>query len=161
MQQTFTEFAKANGDGTGRDWVYKNGRYLFPSGAMLSEDGHQKWSPPVDPSENRSQRRYFLVSKLDYEISQWDAFKAKCMEQAQHAKSAPHQCPPPSARAVEQLERGKERIAKLREALADLEAEQRGDPNSALAIQEARDAKLREKFSEVDQIVSEIAAIEI
>jgi hypothetical protein len=163
MEQVYgpSQFVKEHGDGTGNDFVYHNGRYICPDGAMCSDDGKQRWLPSPDPTENRAQRRYYLLRKLEKEIADWDAFKNSCLQQAQFAKQAPSFCPPPSANSVEQLKRGQQRIAKLRKALADLDAEIAQDPKSNLAVQQVRADQHHQRCSEIDELVSEIVAVEI
>lgn len=93
---------------------------LFPDGALWADHGGAI-EPSAEPVEALKAMRTYVAIKLDQAVSAFNYSKAECVQQQQWHINNPMSCPPAQANAEELLARDANRIADLREELADID----------------------------------------
>jgi hypothetical protein len=131
-------------------------RFVFANGAYSDSSGH--YDPPDDTKVRLVVQRDFLKTKLSREERAFHAFKQDVVNQgALHARYS--NLPAVTPEAVDQLRRGQERILRLRELLAKVEA-QLVDPEAARKQQAKAnlEGELRKRHLE---LLRQIQSIEV
>lgn len=131
---------------------------IFADGAAVVKG--MQIPPPTDPTSVLRARRHYVSLKLAQEENSFDTFKNDCSTQLDFRRrygnnSAPG--PPPDY--LQQLERGKERIKKLRDELAafDREIEMFPEEVGRRAHLEQR----RQQISDAAAALNELRALKI
>jgi hypothetical protein len=134
------------------------GRELFPDGAMRDGlgNGHE---PPTEPGELLRAKQRYVALKLRLEVERFEHFQNECKEVLANKVRYANTLPGPAPNAKEQLERGAERIANLREELAGLDRE-----ISQLPDERARRSYLEQRRvdqSATKELLNEIIGVQI
>lgn len=99
-----------------------NGFELFPDGAIRDRMGNHV-ETPVEAGELLRAKRLYVKAKLRLEEEAFTNFKNGCEQQLANKMKYANTLPGPPADAKQQLERGAERIEKLRGELAAMNRE--------------------------------------
>jgi len=109
FKEDLNEFKKRMGCG----WIYtESDGYLFANGGRASWDGEYHMDPPEDEKDLITLKRAYVEHKLKEETKNFNNYK-------QAVSGAKY----PPAEAPDELRKGKRRIEKYRQQLADLQAQ--------------------------------------
>ncbi len=165
--ETFASFCRRHGDyivveedaraaSTGRTEPAASCSGMVP---LSQQTRHRLWwtRTALHPVENGKARRRYVAEKLRQEQDALYSFMKGVQEQAQHHLMSPSFCPPPPADWKEQEGRGRARIAKLEQRLAELdEILEKLDPE--IAARRARQEAAAKQQQEARQLLDEISA---
>jgi hypothetical protein len=137
------------------------GRFIFANGAV--SDGLQSHFPPPDNEYDRLgiQRDYY-AALLEGEEKAWHQYRQTCVDLA--AQSARYAnlpgCPPD---APQQLERGAQRIAELRQKVSEIDALLAGDPRKKVNNEaiERRQRAEAERIGQQNSLLNQLKAMGI
>jgi len=142
----------------GKPKITDGERELFPDGAIRLRTGVMV-EPPLEPAALLRAKRNYVAVKLQSEERAWNAFKADCTQRFADRATYGSSCPMPAHDYKEQLQRGAERITKLREELAVFDraiAELPSERARNIAAEQQR-----KNQSSVQHQLSEIAGMQI
>jgi hypothetical protein len=146
--ETWAEFHKRHGG----NCIRVGGQFLFPDGARADSTGNLRSEPPTDPYQLLQAKRAYVEAKLSHESDEFHAFRSECQQQAAFAaRYGSNNVPGPPENAVEQLERGRERIVKLHDELVELDR-QIADTPQGRSRQERRDHEEKQRSQMTEQM---------